>query len=326
MKIIISTHSRLIEAEVNLEDSLLSSSRVVAAGHHYALDHFSDQSLLVKGGKGELLTFYKYEGGELSDERAIGLDSRFKHVHQAMVSGDSIILTNTKFNELSVLDMNGDIRGQLHLGGLVEDINHVNSLFSLSESSFIALLHNHSRLTRSELVFFEITENQKIKTGRHLKLWHGGCHNITVDGDYLYYNASADGVFVVCDLTKGEIIKELHFPKLHTKGLSLTKDRILVGASESVAREQRKASKGEIVSIDRSTFEVVSRTDISVDGEQCGNINEIRVLSESDDALRLAGDISPNADRWRLSESSKFENLKFNLKGKARRLKDRYFR
>ena len=115
-----------------------------------------------------------------------------------------------------------------------------------------------------------------------LSLWHGMAHNLFVDEERLYYNASAAKSFVAVDLKSQQIIKEIPFPGRHTKGMAVTDNLIIIGLSDHTLNHLRRSrTEGRLAIIDRRTLELISIVELDLAGlpQPIGNVNEIRCLS-----------------------------------------------
>jgi hypothetical protein len=125
---------------------------------------------------------------------------------------------------------------------------------------------------------------------QRLSLWHENCHNVFFDEARLYYNASLAKRLVAVDLERERVSKKLSFARItsdmpvnsgHVKGISVTKDHLVVGVSEHTTREKRPTSKGYLAVVDRHSLSTLAVIDLNFPDlpHPIGNINEVRCLS-----------------------------------------------
>lgn len=274
----IATHSQLLVARLDERGELVSQSTLNSGGHHYgiALDPLDEGTILSKQ-KSSVLTRYSAESPyESLDE--IHIPGRLRFVHQIAAVKGGIYLANSHYNSLVFSGHNEGPYHEFYFNGLHSDVNHVNSVYPCGHQIFV-LLHNRGKKP-SQIVILDHDLDRGFEYRKTLNLWHGGCHNVIVDDGRLYYNASADGRFVVIDLERQEVIKEMAFPG-HTKGMSLKGDTLVLGYSDSVAREQRVSARGYLVSVSTSDLSVRSIVDLNTVGSKgpVGNVNEVRCIS-----------------------------------------------
>jgi hypothetical protein len=146
------------------------------------------------------------------------------------------------------------------------------------------------------------------------------CHNIFVDRNYLFYNASAAREFIAVDLAKETVVKKLPFPGFHTKGMSVTQDYIVIGLSAHAAHYMdRIHSVGRLAVIDRHTLSVIKVIEVELPtlAAPIGNINEIRCLSEPELGHSATTTIDLAWNSLRLAKSSTLRYRLQQLKMKS---------
>jgi hypothetical protein len=82
----------------------------------------------------------------------------------------------------------------------------------------------------------------------------------------------------------------------HSKGISMTRDFLVVGLSEHTFRDRRFRSRGQLVIMDRRSLSVIATVDLNFPSlpHPIGNINEVRCLSGEE--LAQAQTHPPNFD------------------------------
>ena len=167
-----------------------------------------------------------------------------------------------------------------NLGSRIDDLNHINSIFvPTSKSDIYTLWHNHgdypSQIHKHE---FFITGSLAISDRQDLP--HTGAHNVIVEDDTFYYNASEDGLIVRGVWDKDTYDMAEVGEGWHPKGMCATDDYIVSGYSEhAVETPRRYISKSGLAFVDRRSWEVVAMPTILLDGQCVGNINEVRLFS-----------------------------------------------
>lgn len=277
----VATHAMLLV--VDLDDHLqLHRRQVLATGHHYgiALETEGAPGFLAKHDD-RLLTRYRRQpdNGVWAADGQLAFRQPVDYVHQIARANGGLYITNTTHNSLVFQDDAGDIWHEHHFGGRRdEDINHVNSVFPCG-SLVLALLHNHNR-EPSQAVLFEHSPATGFKVRETIGLAHFGCHNVFVDDQHLFYNASAAGKWVIIPKATPTAVRELVFDG-HAKGMSVTERYVVIGLSAHAPRLERVSSPGSVLVIDRQDHDHIATVDLNQDGP-IGNVNEIRCLSHRD--------------------------------------------
>ncbi len=189
-------------------------------------------------------------------------------------------IANTTYNSVVYQDDTGQIEHEYTFYDRRNGRNHVNSVYPGPGFVFV-LLHNKDR-EPSQVMLCAHSPVTGFRPWLTLGLGHFGCHNVFVDREYVYYNASRSGRFVVVTRENPAIVRELAFPG-HVKGLAVTADYLIVGYFDHAPRQQRATSAGYLVIIDRRHLQPLATVDLNTDGP-VGNINEIRCLSQPDHA------------------------------------------
>ncbi|SEU09471.1 hypothetical protein SAMN05421676_12016 [Salinibacillus kushneri] len=285
MEFIVATHSYLFRVHINVENEKIENYQVLNENHHYGIALAQNQVHVVKRINNDILLpqidTYDIRNNQLLRSTTDLHQMNFGDIHQMIEENDGMHIVNTRFNSIVFYSFNGNKINEYFIDGKTEDINHINSVYQCGGLLF-TLFHNRGR-KESEIAIFK-HDKYKGYTLQHLiPVWHTGCHNLFVDGNYLYYNASSKGLFVVVDLNKQRILKEISLPG-HTKGMSVTDGYIVIGFSDHASREERFTTKGHLAFIDRKSLTLIHTIDLKLPTlpHNVGNVNEIRAISESE--------------------------------------------
>ena len=278
MNYIVGTHSYLLIIELD-ELWNINGYKVLNNGHHYGIGLLND-TIISKNEEDILNVYERTDPFKLIN--TITLSGNNNYIHQVSCANGGIYYANTDFNSIVYHGLYDNVRHEYHLNDKTTDANHINSVFPVKDK-IISLLHN--RGSRSEVVILDHDSINGFKVFNSFKLWHSGCHNIYIDDNYLYYNASSEGKFIVVDIVNRSIDKIINFPG-HTKGLSFDGKHIVIGVSQHSQREQRYNSRSYLAVIDKDSHEFITMIDINIPELQyaAGNINEIRYLSHDEHA------------------------------------------
>lgn len=274
----IATHSRLITASFMEDFQAVRFRELSNDGHHYgiALDPRVPGTLLSKHKSTELLRYSTEEPHERLE--AIPFPGALKNVHQIAAANDGIYAANTTYNSVVYKNLDRGTHHEYFFNGHNTDVNHVNSVLPCGDQ--ILVLLNNLRKQPSQIAVLSHSPEAGFELRHVMSLWHAGCHNIALNGRYLYYNASADCTFVVVDLEQEKVVHKTRFPG-HTKGLSVRDDHLLVGFSEVAERKLRHKTHGYLAVIDSETFATRKVIDLNSDSFSgpIGNVNEVRCIS-----------------------------------------------
>jgi hypothetical protein len=289
MKLLVATHSFLLEVALEAEFNLKSIKPIV--GSHYGICRWSEGQVATMTKKEEgqvattirkenVITVYSHsdENSSLEKLEEFIPTGEYEAVHQIARQGNVVLVTNTGFNEISLIQ-DGKYTGGYRFDGSSSDVNHVNSVFPMGETKMLVMLHNGGRITSEICVLERI--NGTIKNIARFSTWDIGGHNIFTDGKIIAYNASDAGDFVLIDIAAQSVITRRRFPG-HTKGLAVTNDHYIVGYSEHAKREKRFNSRGYLAFVNRNSFRVDATIDLNRINGPVGNVNEIRCLTEVD--------------------------------------------
>jgi len=289
----IATHSFLVVVEFD-PDWRIRNYQVLNKGYHYGI------AIVEKGrenGENQGHTrFVAYRGGgSVSNQNdrqlmiyegsksfnligAIPLDARTGDIHQVAYANHGLYISNSRFNSLVYQHLEEDVRHEYFFENIAYDRNHVNSIYPRGDRMMI-VLHNKGH-RESELAVLRHDLSKGFMLERSLSLWHFACHNVFVDGHTLLYNASPVHSLIKVDLKKKQVAGRISFEG-HSKGLSVTRDHLVVGLSEDTFRDRRSMSRGRLAIIDRNSFSVRSTVDLSLPSlpHPIGNVNEVRCLS-----------------------------------------------
>ena len=260
---IVATHSFLLEVEL---DSTWRVKRyeVLRREHHYGIAIVNNSRVFaIKRGDNQLdlpqLTEYDVQPSlVLRRTRLFG--EHFDDVHQISNANNGLYIANTGYNSLFFTSTDGQVEHRHMFGNIIEDVNHVNSVYPCGNQVF-ALLHNRSR-TDGEITVLHHDLTSGFSLVQQLSLSHRRVHNIFIDGRHLCYKISPTGEFVVVDLVKERISKTLSLPG-HTKGLSVMQDYYVIGFSDRASRDERFTSKGHLAIVDRRTWNQIATVDLN---------------------------------------------------------------
>jgi hypothetical protein len=298
MKLLVSTHSFLLEVVLGTGFDLKSITPI--AGYHYGICRWPEGRVATMTREENAMTVYSCsdENSSLEKQAEFIPAGEYKDVHQIARQGKFVLVANTGFNEISLIE-DGKCSGGHRFGGFSTDVNHVNSVFPIGETKMLVMLHNGGK-TRSEVCVLEYV-NGAIKETARFPTWDTGCHNIFTDGKIITYNASGRGDFVVIDIATQSVINRRRFPG-HTKGLAVTNDHYIVGYSEYAKRAERSASNGYLAFVNRKSLRIDATIDLNRLNGPVGNINEVRCLTGVDWSHGLAADPDVKWEELRMSD------------------------
>jgi hypothetical protein len=193
----------------------------------------------------------------------------------------------------------------------------------------MVVLHNKGRM-ESQLAVLRHDLAKGFVLERKMSLWHFACHNVFVDGNSLFYNASPVHSLVKVDIDRRRVAGRISFQG-HSKGLSVTKDHLVVGLSEDTFRDRRAVSKGGLAIIDRHSFSNLVTADLNFSSlpHPIGNVNEVRCLSGGELAQASADKLGAQWPDLKLAENNpvwhRLRQTKIKLLLPLRRVKT-YFR
>lgn len=326
MELAVATRSFLTFVELDADCELVRF-RCIADGRHYGLalpGGCSDRILAISRDDDEFVVYERNDenGTGSRKERAppfrrvdrFPVADGVDDIHQIAACSEGLYIANSGHNSLDWASLGGGKRHRLCFDG--HGSWHINSVFPCGSDLAAVLFHNKSR------GYSEIGWTRRSCEGLDLlhrvTLWDTGCHNVYIDDEILAYNASEVGDFVVVDLATGRIRRRIHFPG-HTKGLSVTRDRFVIGVSEYASRWARNTSRGRLAVIDRNSLRVLGRVDLNAPTlpHPIGNVNEIRCLSETE--LGHAAPTPPPValDELTFDPGSPSEQLRLHLRRAA---------
>jgi hypothetical protein len=288
MKLLVSTHSFLLKVVLEKGHNLKSIAPI--AGYHYGICQWSEGRVATMTREENAVTVYSHsdEDSFLEKKEQFMPTGEYKDVHQIARQGNVMLVANTGFNELSLIQ--GDqLSGRHRFGGFSSDVNHVNSVFPIGETRMLVMLHNGGKTSSEVCVLERVNGNGEMKEVARFPIWDTGCHNIFTDGKIIAYNASGRGDFVVIDIATQSVLNRLRFPG-HTKGLAVTKSHYIVGYSDHTAREKRSASNGYLAFVNRESLCIDATIDLNRINGPVGNVNEVRCLTGVDLSHGLAAD------------------------------------
>lgn len=310
MRLAVATHSFLSVFELTPQWEISTHHRI-ARGHHYGIAPAADEQsfLALRNARGrsesDESARISYRSTPPFDELSRrALPDRVADAHQAARRDAYLYVANTSANAVESIPLDGDAPDAYHFGGHTEDVNHVNSVYPVSESRLLALLHNaNTPAGISEVAVLDHVAGEGFELVNRTRLWDEGCHNIFIDPPLLVYNASSAGVFCVYDLETNTFRRRLEFPG-HTKGLAVSDSHFVIGYSEHASRDERFTSHGQLAVIDRTSLETAATIDLNVDDlpHPIGNINEVRLLDQPDAGHRNGASIEQTLDGLLLAQ------------------------
>ncbi len=268
--LVITSHAYLLNVivDINNNNCLIN---IIKKGFFYGLSKgfsnnfffvYSDNKIVVLNIVGEVIGFIK-------------LNYNIQYVHQIIYENNGFYITSTDTNELvfySLLDKNT-------ISFKFKANSHINSIFTYEDKVYV-LLH-HKGEYNSEIFVLKHIGNKMIFE-KSYKLKDKSCHNIFIEKNTLYYNASEAGDLVAVNLANFQEYIRLHIGS-YNKGLSVTASHFIVGISEQTQRDKRKTSKSEIVIINRKKMKIIKKIPLILDNLSfIGNINDIKCLNKID--------------------------------------------
>lgn len=313
-KYVVCTHSFAVVVEVDSDLSVTDYSILSSGGHHYGVA-LKNRSFVVKQDS-NVYDQYSLSGHNRTGSVRTPLHARY--VHQICFAHGGYYVTDTDHNRIFWFQPDSSDVYSYNINGLDSDYNHVNSVFPCG-NNLLVLLHNRGREPSEVVVLRRLSHD--FEPIQRLRLWHGGCHNVFVDGQRLYYNASTDGRLVVVDIQSGTITEEISFPG-HVKGLSVHNDTIALGVSEFAERKNRSTSRGRLAILNRHSLSVRAILDLDFDTlpHPIGNINEVRCLEGNEEGQSRR---QPVPFDW-ADVSLNTPSLTESLRARLRRLRHRF--
>lgn len=255
---------------------------LVREGHSYGIAS-RDNIVYVKH-EDSVIGKYQFENDSLKLLKEIELKFPVspKAVHQITIdyNGD-ILITDTDNNRVITINDNGELIAEYNLGPIGQDVLHLNSVFPTEKK--IHILAHMKNTPPSKLI---VIDNKQFLSNRKEKsLFYGGCHNIYLKGQEVFYCASSIGRFVKYNLVT-ERLHDLYYQG-HVKGLSVVGDEFFCGVSDVKERSERAYSHCSLAIIDNVNFRKKNIIPLQCKefGRELGNFNEIRCLSETDLSL-----------------------------------------
>jgi hypothetical protein len=298
--ILVSTHSFLLEVVFGTGFNLKSITPIV--GYHYGICRWSEGRVATMTRKENAITVYSHSGENpaLEKKEEFIPTGEYKDVHQIARQGNALLVANTGFNEVSLIQ-DGKLSGKHRFGGFSSDVNHVNSVFPIGEMRMLVMLHNGGKSSSEICVMERVGGDGAIKEIARFPIWDTGCHNIFTDGKIIAYNASGRGDFVVIDIATQSVIHRQRFPG-HTKGLAVTNDHYIVGYSDHATREKRSVSNGYLAFVNRKSLSIDATIDLNQINGPVGNVNEVRCLTGVDLSHGLPADPGVKWEALRMSD------------------------
>ena len=227
-----------------------------------------DPVLLVYGEDGKIIDRRRVDG--ITGVHMAYFDEESGHMFVCH-SPTNQVLISTPFTQKPAENLN--------VGTIREDVNHINSVRVHGDLMYL-MLHNGAALdptVKSAILCLKWKESE-IQWFEWLL--YRGCHDVEVDGDVLYYNASEDGR--TCRVNRESGVTDELIIGGHSKGMwRLDEETMVVGSSvNSKYHEDRRDSYCDLVYIDLKKWEVKERETILLANRSAGQINEIVQINE----------------------------------------------
>lgn len=285
---LIGTHRYFFRLRLTADLKLLDT-KVIDKGHTYGIcPHPLRPDVWLVSRKGAFWA-YRKTGTGLQHTGQLGLHGQLQAVHQMAAYGDGVLVADTRNDRLALVDPDSfAIRDSHPFTNQAQDTVHINSVFPMGDQC-IVLLHNGPN-PPSQAVLINLKGG--FSEIARVNLRAGSCHNIFCDGQDLLYNASGSRTTHRLSMQgKDSVITRFG---LHTKGLAVSRDHIFLGVSGFVERKMREESEGAIVVLTRDTLDEVARIPLTdpETGAASGNINEIRLINQTDFALSSAHELT----------------------------------
>ena len=307
MPLLVSTPLQIFLVEENLSQvSILRSGD----GYYFGITQKNDTVVISHSGG-----FLQYFRKNFQTART----SRHLHQpHQIEWAEDKILVTNTGRNCLSVYDENGGLERDVYLNEIRWDDknlnrkgNHFNSVHKHGEKVFV-VAHNYERPSEIwELNWpdLEVENIQVCDAGWAHNIWISDHGKVICDSkNNRLYNASKNETFWQ-SIEAGTL----------TRGLAVSDKYIFVGYSSFSERHDRFWKTGGLWIIDRNTQKTIKQ--IPIPGS--GDINEIRLLDEADEAHN--GCILKSEYLESIKSGSEIVNLAYNARKKYAFLQQNIF-
>lgn len=287
MLFVVSTHSVLAEVKTNeLWD--IDHLKVLATDHHYgiALTSSNGREFITMVRESNLITTYHKSDPHsefmYKKSGSFVCNGEYDDIHQIAYYDNGVYISNTGFNSVDYFSFTTRSSERFFISGFRSDVNHINSVYPCGSNLLMVMLNNKG-VKPSEVALIKHNPKNGFEVLKQFSLPDKECHNIYVDENFLVYNASKNGDFVVFNIQTGKEIRRFNFPG-YTKGLSVTRKYYVAGYSEISSRNNRKNSKGYLAIINRKTLDLETFIDLSRStfDHQIGNVNEVRCLSEKD--------------------------------------------
>jgi hypothetical protein len=239
-------------------------------GYYFGLTHHAGTIVLSHSG-GYLQYFNR-------NRRPVQSIDHLIQPHQIEWVGDTVLVTNTGRNCLSVFDAQGNLSRDVYLNEVRWDDkdrgrlgNHFNSVHKVGESIYV-VAHNYARPSEVwELTWPELQVANKYTTRA---AW---AHNIwRCELGLLICNSKEHSLY---DVITGENIWQAGEETTITRGLAATQETIFVGQSLYSERKERYWKSGAIWIIDRKTLKTIEYLPLPGSGD----IYEIRLVGVPDD-------------------------------------------
>lgn len=314
----ITTHSFLVIVEFD-RDWKIRNYQVLNKGYHYGI------ALMERDGNDseekDSIRFVAYRGGDAVSNQndrqlmiyegnksfdliaTIALGDGTGDIHQITYANGGLYIVNTRYNSVVFRNLETDVRHEYFFENIADDRNHVNSLFPCGNQVLVMLHNKGHRESQLAVLLHDVTKGFMLE--RILSLWHFACHNVFVDGNTLFYNASPVHSLIKVDLEKRRVAGKVSFEG-HSKGLSATTDYLVVGLSEDTFRDRRSISKGKLAIIDRHSLSIRSTVDLDFPSlpHPIGNVNEVRCISGGEFAHGTSERLNPEWEKLRLAEGN----------------------
>lgn len=207
--------------------------------------------------------------------------------HQILWNDGRLFVTNTQYNRVDVWDeLTGGV-GHIHFEKPVglKDVDHVNSIWRDNKTGFYYVVEHRKALMPKRIRVMDGAG--RVHRTIHLDLpglnagaLHSGLHNVFVKDDVLY--TLGPTTIVLYHLHTGDVwevpIEGIEKNKHYLRGLAVTPDAFLIGASNAAPRHERGWAGSTVQVLNHDLYKV----DQIYLKKGWGQIHDIRILDAED--------------------------------------------
>lgn len=264
----------LVATKKGLYQILNSRLFLITKGNYYgiALHDSHVYAFERMEGKGRVVRFALGPDNEICDAKVF-LRKLSPGCHQIDAYKGALYICDTYNNRILKVDIRTKRRlgegyplGKLDEGRSSSNYAHINSIY-VRDDDIVVLCHNDSRKTNRPSQIAILKHSLDAKCIVDTSIMAG--HNVVPLGHG----------FLCCDSLHGTLNhagKDVFTADCFTRGLSITKEHIVLGGSEYAKRDLREYAKGYIYILNRQDFVCIKRVEFP------GMVQEIRRLDDVD--------------------------------------------